>query len=176
MSCINISVQTTIDAPIQNSLLHGDVLMQTSTISHLNASIQASEPPPSLNQLTQSQKMSTACLNWAEETESLPITPLPPPLHQPHDLSVSRSPSSSSPFSTLQHHSKHFNHYSHQPCHCHSHSCFDFYSFYSPHHNSFKPAQSYFNTKTHSHLNWESDPWLSDLSHSLKALGWIRAP
>jgi hypothetical protein len=25
-----------------------------------------------------------------------------------------------------------------------------------------------------SHLNWESDPRLSDLSLSLKALGWIR--
>ena len=83
------------------------VSTQTSTVSHLDASIQALESPPSLSQPTQPQKMSTARLNWAEETESLPITPLPPPLHQPRDLSVLRSPSSSSPFSSLQHRSKH---------------------------------------------------------------------
>jgi hypothetical protein len=145
-----------------------DKIVQTDseqpTTATCEASIQASEPPP---YPSQPQKTITVPLDWAEEANSLPITPLPPSLHPPRDLSVLRS-SSSSPFSSLQHRSKRFFHYSRQP-HRH-HSRFNFNSFYSPHHNSFKPS------KTNSHLNWESDPRLSDLSRSLKALGWIRAP
>lgn len=122
--------------------------------------------------------------DWSQDAESLPIATAPPsqprPLShpvrvvntQPRDLSVLRSPSSS-PFSSLQHRSKRFNHYSHQPRRRHSH--FNFNSSYSPHYNSFKRSQPHFHTKTYSHLNWESDPRLSDLSRSLKALGWIRA-
>ena len=149
------------------------IATQTSNISHLETSVQASEPPPSLSQ---PQKVISKPLDWAEDTYSLPITPiapLPPPLHQPRDLSVLRSSSSSSPFSSLQYRSKRFNHYprhSHHSRHCHSH--FN-NSFYSPHHNLPKPSQPRFYTKTYSHLNWESDPRLSDLSRSLRALGWI---
>ena len=145
------------------------VSVQTSTVSRHDASAQASEPPPSLSQ---PQKTTTALLDWAEEANSLPITPLLPSLHPPRDLSVLRS-SSSSPFSSLQHCSKRFTNISRQLRR--HHSRFNFNSFYSPHHNSYKPSQPHFHTKTYSHLNWESDPHLSDLSHSLKALGWIRA-
>jgi hypothetical protein len=146
------SITATCDAGIQ-------VDLATPAIS-LNASVQAleeSEPPPPPSQ---PQKMITVPFNWAEDSNSLLITPLPPLLRQPRDLSVLRS-SSSSPFSSLQHRSKRF---SHQSRRRHSHSHFN-----SLHRTSFKPFQ------THSHLNWESDPRLSDLSRSLKALGWIRA-
>ena len=220
--CIDISVQTTIDSPIQNSLLHGDISTQTSadfdplnnaeavdllctfsatapsstplglvwqrafeagsqtpqlhTISNdpiiplrVDASIQATEPSPPV---ILPQK-NPPHLDWAEVPKPLPITPtIPPSPCQPRDLSVLRS-LSSSPFSSLQHRSKHFTHYSCQPRR--HHACFNFNSSYSPHHNSFKPFQPYSHTKTYSHLNWESDPCLSDLSRSLKALGWIRA-
>ena len=165
---IDNSVQTTIITPIQNLLLHGDVSTastQAPTIfeSHLDASIQASEPltPPN-----QPQKVIAMPLDWAENANSLPVIPSPPSLPpQPHDLSVLRS-SSSSPFSSLQHHSKRFTCRSRS--HYRSHSNFN--SFYSLHRYSFEP-----HSKTCSHLNWESDPWLSDLSHSLKALGCIHA-
>ena len=146
------------------------------TICHLNASVQASEESEPPQFLSQPQQAIAEPLEWAEDARSLPTVPLlvPPLLHQLRDLSVLCSPSSSS-FSSHQDRSKHFDHYSHQPHHHHFHSHFKFNPFYSPHHNSFKPAQSYFHTKTHSHLNWESDTCLSDLSHSLKALGWIHA-
>jgi hypothetical protein len=159
------------------------VSTQTSTISQSDASVQATEPPLSPSQ-PQNLKAITA-LDWAEDANSLPITPLPPLLRQPRDLSVLRSQSSSAPFSSLQHRSKRFTCYSHQSRR--RHSRFNFTSFNSPHHNSFKPSQPSFYTKTPyqkfepvishqaSHLNWESDPRLSDLSRSLKALGWIRA-
>jgi hypothetical protein len=140
---------------------------QTSTIFHLETSVQTSEPPPSPNQ---PQKVISKPLDWAEDAYSLPVVPLPPPLRQPRDLSVLRSSSSSSPFSSLQYRSKRSNHYPRHFRHRHSH--FN-NSFYSSHHNLPKPSQPHFYTKTYSHLNWESDPRLSDLSWSLRALGWI---
>ena len=183
VSTTEMGTQTAIDAPTQTSLLHGDVSTQTSTISHLNASVQASEPPitATCNASIQVQTLETPLLdvlpqmtnspplNWADDADSLPIQIIPSPL-PPRDFSVLRS-SKSNPFSSLQHRSKRFTSPSHQS-HC-RHSHFYFNSFNSLHHNSFKP--SFFHTKTHSHLNWESDPRLSDLSRSLRALGWIRA-
>ena len=158
------------DSNIQTAQLHTTVSTQTSTISCIDTSVQASEPPPSP---CQPQKISTVPLDWSEDSESLPITPIPPSLRQPRDLSVLRS-SSSSPFSSLQHRSKCFTHYSRRSHH--RPSRYNFNSFNSPHYNSFKQFQPHFYTKTHSHLNWESDPRLSDLNRALKALGWIRAP
>lgn len=161
------------DSNIRSAQLHTMVSTQTSTSSHLDISIQATEPPPSPSQ---PQKMTVVPLNWAEDANSLPIIPLSPSPRQPHDLSVLCSSSSSSPFSSLQHHSKHFNHYSHQPYHHYSHSRSNFKSFHSPYHNLlYKLSQLQFHTKMSSHLNWDSDPWLLDLSRSLKALGWIHA-
>jgi hypothetical protein len=180
-TCIDISVQTTVNAPIQNlnSTLYGDVSTQTSADpnpiipphnAHVDASIQDAEPSPPV---ILPQKMSPSPLDWAEDAKSLPITPIPPSPRQPRDLSVLRSPSSSSPFSSLQHRSKRFTRHSHQSRHYRSH--FNFNSSYSPHIPFKPPSRSHFHTKTNSHLNWESDPRLSDLSRSLKALGWIRA-
>jgi hypothetical protein len=174
VSTTEIGTQTDVDAPIRYSMLHSDASTQTSANfvpPHVDASIQAAEPSPPV---ISPQKMSPPRLNWADDANSLPITPLPPLLHQPRDLSVLRSLSSSSPFSSLQHRSKRFNHYSRQPRH-HSHCHSNLNSSNSPRRSSFKLFQSYSHTKTHSHLNWESDPRLSDLSRSLKALGWIRA-
>ena len=123
------------------------ISIQTSTISHLDASVQVSEPSPSLSQL---QKVIMEPLDWAEDAKSLPTIPLPPSLYPPHDLSVLHS-SSSSPFSCLQHRSKCFTHFFHQSHHCHSH--FNFNSFYSSHYNSFKQSRPYLYTKTYSQLN-----------------------
>ena len=144
----------------------------TTTTSHLDASAQASEesePPPSPSQ---PQKKSTAPLDWAEDANTLPIIPPSPSLRQPRDLLVLRS-SSSSPFSSLQRRLKNRTKKT-QQSHC-RHSHFYSNSSYSSHHVSFKPLQSYSHTKKYSQLNWECDPCLSDLSRSLKALGWIRA-
>ena len=151
ISCINVSVQTAIEAPIQSLMLHDDESTQTSIVSCINTSVQASEPSGPSPSPSQPQKTSAAPLDWAEDANTLPIIPLSSSPHQPHDLSVLRS-SSSFPFSSLQHRSKCFSHYSRQP-HRHSHSNFN--SFYTPHHISFKPHS---HTKTYSHLNWESDP------------------
>ena len=110
-------------------------------------------------------------LNWANNVASLPTQVLPSPL-PPRDFSGLRSPNSNQ-FSSLRYRFKRFTHCAHQ-----SHrrcSRFNLNSFISPHYNSFKPFQPHFQSKTHSHLNWESDPRLSDLSHSLKALVWICA-
>ena len=185
----NTSVSTT-EIGTQVDLLpsptpHIDISVQTPQLHfpddsilppHVDASVQASEesePPPLLSQ---PQEAITEPLDWAEDANSLPITLPPPSLpRQPRDLSVLRS-SASSPFSSLQHRSKRFTHHSRQPrrhrsaFHSSSHSHFN--SFYSSHRNTFQPHS---HSKTYSHLNWESDPRLSDLSHSLKALGWIRA-
>jgi hypothetical protein len=164
------SVQTDSPKPSVTASESCDASIQSADPPHVDASIQTMEPLPSPSQ---SQKTSMAPLDWAEDANSLPVTLPPPSLpRQPRDLSVLHS-SSSSPFSSLQHRSKRFTHYSHQPRRRHSH--FNSNSFYSPRHSSFNPFQPHFNTKTHSHLNWESDPRLSDLSRSLKALGWIRA-
>ena len=114
---------------IQSSMLHDNVSTQTSIISYIDVSVQALEPPPSPSQ---PQKMSMAPLDRAEDNNTLPI--IPPSLSPlSWDLSVLHS-SCSSPFSSLQHHSKCYNHYSHQPHHHYSHSRFNYNSFYSPHH------------------------------------------
>jgi hypothetical protein len=158
-------ITATCDVSIQSADHVDDLVIPP----HVEASIQATETLPSPSQ---PHKTSMAPLDWAEDTNSLPITPLPPSLHQPRDLSVLRS-SSSSPFSSLQQRSKRFTRYSHQPRRRHSH--FNSNSFYLPHSNSYQPFQPHSHTKTYSQLNWESDPRLSDLSRSLRALGWIRA-
>ena len=157
----NQSVQTDLLEPSVTALC--DASIQSADPPHVDASVQVSESPPSLSQ---SQEAIAEPHNWAEDANSLPVIPSPPSLpHQLRDLSVLRS-SSSSPFSSLQHRSKRFTCRSRSHYHSHSH----FNSFYSLHRYSFEP-----HSKTCSHLNWESDPWLSDLSHSLKALGCIHA-
>ena len=161
-SFMSTALQTD-DPIITPTQSHIAVSTQTSIIFHIDTSVQASEL---LSSPSQSQKMSP--FDWAEDANLLPITPPPVP-RQPCDLSVLRS-SSSSPFSSLQHCSKRFTHYSCQPRRHHFHTN----SFYSPCCNLFKPSQPHFHTKMYSHLNWESNPRLSDLSRSLKALGWIR--
>ena len=110
--------------------------------------------------------------SMADDANTLLIIPPSPSPHQPCDLLVLCS-YSSSPFSSLQHHLKNCTKKTHQSHCCHSY--FNSNSSYSSHHVSFKPLQSYSHTKKYSQLNWECDPHLSDLSHSLKALGWICA-
>ena len=88
---------TTIEAPIQSSMLHDDVSTQTSIVSHIDTSVQASEPSGPSPSLSQLQKISVAPLDWAEDASTLPIIPLSPSPHQSHNLSVLCS-SPSSPF------------------------------------------------------------------------------
>ena len=121
--------------------------------------------------------MNATPLDWAEDTELLPIimTPLSPwlPVHQLRDLSVLRS-SSSYPFSSLQNRSKHRKNYrSHR-----YQSLFNYKSSSSPFksYTSFKPPHQSGSPSSPSFLDWESDPRLTDLSRSLRALGWIRVP
>jgi flagellar biosynthesis/type III secretory pathway protein FliH len=148
----------------------------STTPPRLDASIQATEPPPSPSPIpdhTPSVAISSSPvpLNWADDAASLPTKILPSPL-PPRDLSDLRS-SKSNPFSSLQRRSKNQSSRARQSRRPHSH--FNFNSFNSRHHISFTPSRSHSHTKTYPHLNWESDPRLFDLSRSLKALGWIRA-
>jgi hypothetical protein len=127
--CINVSVQTTNDAPIQNSLHHGDV-----------TDVSATEPSPPVV----SQKMCPLCLDWADDAASLSTEILPSPL-PPRDFSDLRS-SKSNPFSSLQHRSKNHTTRARQSYRRHSH--FNFNSFNSPHYNSYKSSQPHFLLKT----------------------------
>jgi hypothetical protein len=115
-----------------------------------------------------------ATLDWSEEPveEIQPMFPPPPPKYKPWDLSAlcSLSPT---PFSSLEHRSKHS--YT-QPCQshqsCHHYTKFNFVSF-TPSKKSFyskiPPSSSLFTS-----LNWDQDPHLANLSHALKALGWVQ--
>ena len=140
---------------------------------HVNVSIQTplAEPPLLAVQMTD-----TTHLDWADDVESLFAQPPPP--HQPRDLSSLPS-SSPCPFASLQHWSKCQGSQSH--CQRPFNSEFPYphpkYNYCtSPRYPKiqnpkFKPVISH----QASCLKWESDPQLFDLSHSLKALGWIRA-
>ena len=147
----------TLDIGVQSETPHAPPLVSLSTTK--------TSAPSLTNVDIQTSDTEVSSFDWAEDATPLPVLPLPP-----RNLSGLRS-SKSNPFSSLQHRSKHFTHYSSQSRRRHSH--FNSNSFYSPRHSSFNPT--YFHTKTHSHLNWESDPRLLDLSRCLKALGWIRA-
>jgi hypothetical protein len=157
--------------PILPHTTNSESTVQTIPSQTQDSSSQTSPSPSPIPDMSLMTVSSSMPLDWADEATSLQTQILPS--SPPRDFSGLRS-SKSNPFSSLQHRSKRFFHYSHQSRRCHSR--LNFNSFYSPHRNSYKPSQPYFHTKMHSHLNWESDPRLSDLSRSLKALGWIRAP
>ena len=181
--CIDISVQTTIDAPIavlSDQIVQTDleppILSHTTdsmvqTISSSSSSISTQTEPISEPPIPTTVAPTPFNCQWADDPVPFPTQLLPTTL-SPRNFAGFRS-SNPNPSSSLQHRSRHFTHYSRQPRRCHSHSNFN--SFYSSHGKSYKPSQPHFHTKTYSHLNWESDPRLSDLSRSLKALGWIRA-
>ena len=150
----------TFDIGVQSETPHAPPLVSLSTQTSTPSLIKVN------NQMSDTKVLS---LDWAEDATSLPVLPLPP-----HDLSGFHS-SKSNPFLSLQCRSKNRTSRAHQSHHHCSHSNFN--SFHPPHHISsspFQPCLSFY-TKTDSHLNWESDPRLSDLSRSLKALGWIHA-
>jgi hypothetical protein len=152
-----VQVETLKPLPTPNLSLTANVGDQSETL----------HARPLVNVNIQTSATNVSSFDWAEDASSLPTLPFPP-----RDLSGLRS-SKSNPFSSLQHRSKRFANFSRQPRR--HHSRFNFTSCYLPHHNPLKPPQPYSHTETHSHLNWESDPRLSDLSRSLRALGWTRA-
>jgi hypothetical protein len=157
---------------ISSTAVLSDKIIQTDSVPLIatmcDASVQSPDPLP----LAVAPQMTTLPpFNWAEDTASLPIQVVPRRL-PPRDFSALRS-SKPNPFSSLRRRSNRFNYYSYQSRHRHSHSNFN--SFRSPHHISFNTSEPHSHPKTHSHLDWESDPHLSDLSRSLRALGWIRA-
>ena len=211
-SCFNVSTQTSSDFDPLNNAESVDVLCAFSAIApssnplglvwkcafkagahaskvdivddpvippRVDASVQTplEEPPPLAVMATSPH------LDWAEDVEFSPyILTSPSPRHQPRDLSVLRS-SSTSPFASLRHRSKCQGSRSHRQSRrqCPLNSEFPYprpqYNLHtSPQypktqHPKFEPVVSH----QASRLNWESDPRLSDLSRSLKALGWIRA-
>lgn len=139
-----------------------NVGVQSEMLPLISLSTQTS-PPSLVNVNIQTSATMVSSLDWAEDATSLPALPLPP-----RDLSGLRS-SKLNPFSSLQRRSKNRIGRTYR-----SRRCSLFNSFHPPHQISFSPFQQH-SPKTYSHLNWESDPRLSDLSRSLKALGWIRA-
>jgi hypothetical protein len=127
-----------------------ELTVQTPPLRTQNASSQTTPPPsPVANPIHTTLPLPTPP-NWADDAASLPTQILSSPLPA-RDFSGLRS-SKPNPFSSLQRRLKNRTSRGRQS---HRH---------------------HFNIKTYSHLNWESDPRLSDLSRSLKALGWIRAP
>ena len=150
-----------------------DESTQTDLVPSATASCDVSSQtvllPDPIPNTTLTTSPSPTSFNWADDAALLPSQISPSP---PRDLSSLRS-SKSNPFSSLQRRSKNRTGRTLQPRHRRSH--FNFNSFHPPHHISFSPFQRHSHIKTYSHLNWESDPRLSDLSRSLKALGWIRA-
>jgi hypothetical protein len=163
-------IQTDLEPPILP--LTTDSSVQTTSSSSLSISTQTesiSEPPIPTT-------ITSAPLNWADDPVPFPSQVSPTLL--PRDFSGFRS-SNPNPFSSLRHRSKRFTRYSRQSRHTHNFefSCPSYRSRRAP----LYPSHSYPHaccrppafTST-SHLNWESDPRLSDLSRSLKALGWIR--
>src|SRR5882762_8372429 len=80
------TVTATCDASIQVQV---DINDDLEISPHVNESTQTPEPPPPA---VPPQMLNLPPLNWADDSnKSLPITPLPPLLHQPRDLSVLRS-------------------------------------------------------------------------------------
>lgn len=149
---------------------------------HIDISVQTpvAELPPLAVQMT-----NTTHLDWAEDVESSSFTLPPLPPCQPRDLSVLRS-SSPSPFASLQRRSKCQGSQSYHQSRrrqCPFNSEFPYPRPQYNHRTSprypkiqypkIEPVISH--QASHFKLNWESDPRLSDLSRSLKALGWIRA-
>jgi hypothetical protein len=155
---------------------------------HVDTSVQTPLVEPPLlavpPQMTNSNR-----LDWAEDVESSPFILTSPSPRQPRDLSVLRS-SSPCPFSSLQRRSKcqrsldrHQSHRRHCPSkmefpypHPQNYRSTTYQIPYTP--QKPKMQKSFFDpviSHQASCLNWESDPRLSDLSRSLKALGWIRA-
>jgi len=150
-------------------------------------------PLPPTSHIT---SLPSTSLNWADDAmlhpiSSPPISMLPissPPILSnhlaPRDLSVLRS-SSPKPFSSLQHRNRRSRAQFSQPLH-------DQQPFVMPHQNfsrrrflpsrfsstQFRSAPVYPHRTPHfsspSALDWDQDPRLLNLSHALKALGWIR--
>jgi hypothetical protein len=155
------------------------VLKMQSTTADFTENYQNSENSPIFVKKTPEPLVSRH-FNWADDASTLPIAlSLPYP---PRDLSALRS-SSPKPFSSLRRRNKRSQtHYSppfcNQPPFTIRHRALPSRFFTT----QFQPTQ-YHNYTHHflpssadSALNWESDPRLSDLSRSLKALGWIRTP
>jgi hypothetical protein len=113
-----------------------------------------------------------AHFNWSDESESLPVPPKIPPNH-PRDLSGLRS-SSTNPFSSLRRRhrqSRNPRRYTHfQPQHYRYHPSPTSYHHPPASYPSRHPSQPSFAAS----LDWDRDPRLINLSHALKALGWIR--
>jgi hypothetical protein len=110
---------------------------------------------------------------WSDDAELLPAPPKIP-MNYSRDLSSLRS-SSANPFSSLRRRQRQ----SRNPrCYTHSqqqHHCY--HSFPTPYHypSVSNPSRHLSQPSFTASLNWDLDPRLSDLSRSLKALGWIRA-
>src|SRR6202522_1205556 len=195
---VDVGTQTTYDTDIQTSPPHADVSTQTSadfdplndtksvnssSIPHVNALTQTAElPPPPIKP----QSLTTTRLDWAEDAESLPIGPPPPLTRQLRDLSALRS-SSPAPFSSLRRRVKPIRS-SHQSRRRDRPFPLEFPNpplqhpppIYVPpsrrrSHRWPTLSKPIIPLQTPAHLDWESDPRLSDLSRALKALGWIRA-
>ena len=154
------------------------VLKMQSTMADFTENYQNSENSPIFVKKTPEPLVSRH-FNWADDASTLPIAPSLP--YPPRDLSALRS-SSPKPFSSLRRRNKRSQtHYSppfrNQPPFTIRHRALPSRFFTT----QFQPSQCHNYThhflpsSADSALNWESDPHLSDLSRSLKALGWIRA-
>jgi hypothetical protein len=154
-----------------------DSTVQTVPFRTQDASSQTTSPPSPIPDSMHTTLPSPIPLNWADDAASVPTQILHSP-RPPRDLSGLCS-SKSNPFSSLQRRSKNRTRRTYQFHRRHSLFNSDFSR--SPHHTTFNPSQAYhhlsfpFQVQPTSYLNWDSDPRLSDLSRSLKALGWVRA-
>lgn len=177
VSTTEIGTQITIDTPIT---VLSDQIIQTNSeplptapaLPDTTNSMVQTFPSSSASISTQMEPVleppipatvALAPFSWADDVALLPTQVLPSS-RPPRDLSGLRS-LTSNPFSSLQRRSKHQKN-------CRSRRRRSPSNFvFLPSHISFKSQFS-----SSSILDWESNPSLADLSHALKALGWIRAP
>src|SRR6267378_2361631 len=175
------SVTATCDANVQACQPVATVSIQTSPPSLVNVDMQTSVAMGS-----PSPVLPVSRLDWAEDATSLPIAPLLPTpsvpcQHTPRDFSGLRS-SGLNPFGSLQRRSKQSRAqiasrlrqnvpfplpFPYRPPLC------PLPSFPKP---RILPQASKNEplVSSPSALNWDQDPRLFNLSHALKALGWIR--
>ena len=117
----------------------------------------------------------STCIDWADDANTLPITPTSTFTHPPRDLLCLCS-TMPHPFSSLRRKCGHPNRQWNAQCHGHGHysninSESSGYSFSRHHWHS---SCSHTPFRAPASLDWNRDPQLANLSNALQALGWVR--
>ena len=184
MATHNIATQTVPSSTSKSS---------TCTVSTQTASPPCAPAHPIEASITLSNERKAPKLNWADDVDAiLPIPVLCSP--PPHDLST-LSTGATQPFGTLHCHVNHSHSHLQQPQQSYHFTRPPFYTRATPvvswgptithsHPSGIASGKPVFTVSSSipgrvwastTHLDWDQDPWLFDLSSALWSLGWIRA-